>query len=90
MTTDEVYALVIKGTVDIQGLVALEKDDDAKAIYISWMVAAPQNNKMLTEEIRNLGVGDIFLQLPQTSLLNMGMKVLYTGLLQMRICLNIT
>lgn len=57
LTTDEVYALVTKGTVDIQGLVALERDDDAKAIYISWMVAAPQNNKMLTEEVRNLGVG---------------------------------
>lgn len=57
LDTDEIYALVIKGTVDIQGLVAIERDDDSKAIYVSWMVAAPQNNKMLTENIKNLGVG---------------------------------
>ena len=41
----EVYGLVIKGTVDIQGLIALEKDANSKALYVSWMVAAPQNNK---------------------------------------------
>lgn len=57
LDTDEIYALVVKGTVDIQGLVAIERDDDSRAIYVSWMVAAPQNNKMLTENIKNLGVG---------------------------------
>lgn len=53
----EIYALVIKGTVDIQGLIAIEKDEGSKAIYVSWMVAAPQNNKELTSEIKNMGVG---------------------------------
>ena len=57
LDTDEIYALVIKGTVDIQRLVALEKDSDSKAIYISWMVSAPQNNKLLTENVKNIGVG---------------------------------
>lgn len=57
LDTDEIYALVIKGTVDIQGLVAIERDDDSKAVYVSWMVAAPQNNKMLTDNVKNIGVG---------------------------------
>lgn len=30
----EIYALVVKGTVDIQGLVSLQNNSDAKAIYI--------------------------------------------------------
>lgn len=40
----EVYALVIKGTVDIQGLIALEDAPQSKAVHILWAVAAPQNN----------------------------------------------
>ncbi|MGN0582416.1 MAG: hypothetical protein ACI4KB_06910 [Oscillospiraceae bacterium] len=35
----------------------MEKDSDSKAIYISWMVSAPQNNKLLTENVKNIGVG---------------------------------
>ena len=53
----EVYGLVIKGTVDIQGLIALEKDANSKALYVSWMVAAPQNNKDITDDVKNVGVG---------------------------------
>lgn len=40
----EIYALVIKGTVDIQGLIALEDAPQSKAVHILWAVAAPQNN----------------------------------------------
>ena len=40
----EIYALVIKGTVDIQGLIALEDAPNSKAVHILWAVAAPQNN----------------------------------------------
>lgn len=53
----EVYALVVAGTVDIQGLVALQKSDDMQAVYIVWMCAAPQNNKLLVNEPKYLGVG---------------------------------
>ncbi|MBQ3721339.1 MAG: hypothetical protein IJM92_00825 [Fibrobacter sp.] len=53
----EIYALVVKGTVDIQGLVSLQNNSDAKAIYIQWMCSAPQNNKLLTENIKYSGVG---------------------------------
>lgn len=54
---DEIYALVIKGTVDIQGLVALRKDDQVGAVYVNWMVSAPFNNKLLTENFKYSGVG---------------------------------
>lgn len=54
---NEIYALVIKGTVDIQGLVAIRPDNDANCLYVSWMVSAPQNNKLLTENVKYLGVG---------------------------------
>ena len=40
----EVYALVLKGTYDIQGMVALQYDNISKAVYIVWVCAAPHNN----------------------------------------------
>lgn len=54
---NEIYALVVEGSVDIQGLVALTPDIDTKAVYITWMCASPQNNKLLSEDIRYFGVG---------------------------------
>lgn len=54
---NEVYALVVEGTVDIQGLVAIAKDDDANACYISWMCASPENNRQIVEEVKYKGVG---------------------------------
>ena len=54
---NEIYALVIKGTVDIQGLVAIEPSDDQKAIYITWMVAAPHNNPQIADYEKYTGVG---------------------------------
>ena len=53
----EIYALVVKGTVDIQGLVAIQRDSCAKAVYIQWMSSAPWNNKERTETPRYEGVG---------------------------------
>lgn len=41
---NEIFALVVKGTVDIQGLVAIAPKCNQDALYISWMVAAPENN----------------------------------------------
>lgn len=53
----EVYALVIRGTTDVQGLVALQKNDDYQAVYVVWMCAAPQNNKEIVDQPKYLGVG---------------------------------
>ena len=54
---NEIYALVIKGTVDIQGLVAIKNDLEMGALYISWMVAAPFNNSQIVDQKKYLGVG---------------------------------
>lgn len=53
----EVYALVVEGSVDIQGLVALACNSDMGAVYIDWMCASPENNKQITDNVRYLGVG---------------------------------
>ena len=53
----EIYALVIKGTVDIQGLVAIKNDQEMGALYVAWMVAAPFNNPQIVDQKRYLGVG---------------------------------
>lgn len=42
--TVEIYALVLKGTTDIQGLVAISYDEQAKAVYVNWGCTAPHNN----------------------------------------------
>ncbi len=54
---NEIYALVVEGSVDIQGLVAITADKDMGAMYIAWMCTSPDNNKLLTEDVRYLGVG---------------------------------
>ena len=54
---NEIYALVVEGSVDIQGLVALAKDDDMKAVYIAWMCTNPENNKLINDDIKYIGVG---------------------------------
>lgn len=57
----EVYALVIKGTVDIQGLVSIQHQTESKSTYIQWMCTAPQNNKELTDNPKYSGVdGHLF------------------------------
>ena len=53
----EIYALVIKGTVDIQGLIALEDASQSKAVHILWAVAAPQNNAYRYGRKKFAGVG---------------------------------
>ena len=54
---NEIYALVVEGTVDIQGLIAITRNDDVGALYINWMCASPNNNKLLKEDVKYLGVG---------------------------------
>ena len=53
----EVYALVIKGTVDIQGLVAISYEYSASAVHICWAVTAPQNNIYINGKKKYSGVG---------------------------------
>ena len=54
----EVYALVLKGTVDIQGMISLQKDPNVRAAYIQWACTSPENNKILTQNNpRFYGVG---------------------------------
>lgn len=54
---NEVYALVLKGTVDIQGLIALKNNSEFSAVYVSWAVASPQNNPELSVRKKYDGVG---------------------------------
>ena len=53
----DVYALVLKGTVDVQGLIALRYDESAKAVHIKWACTAPWNNKVKTGAQIYQGVG---------------------------------
>ena len=49
---NEIYALVVEGSVDIQGLVAVKSDEEMKAVYITWMCSSPDNNKLLSDDVR--------------------------------------
>lgn len=57
LDNSEVYALVVKGTVDIQGLVSIQNHKESNATYIQWMCTAPQNNKKFTDTPKYSGVG---------------------------------
>ena len=46
----------IKGTMDIQGLIALAYQPDAKATF-DWMVANPESNPQLTDNKKFIGIG---------------------------------
>ena len=53
----EIYALVLKGTMDIQGLIAIQNDSSSKSIHIVWACTAPWNNKLKTSTPKYSGVG---------------------------------
>lgn len=53
----EVYALVLKGTMDIQGMIAIQYDYDSQAVYVVWGCTAPHNNIWEYEKQRFQGVG---------------------------------
>lgn len=57
----EVYALVLKGTVDIQGMVAIQYDNEAQAVYVLWGCTAPDNNIWEYGKKRFDGVGGSFI-----------------------------
>jgi hypothetical protein len=56
-----IKAVVIKGTVDIQGLIAMKDDPDSKAVHILWAVTSPNNNvwEFGTKEYSGVG-GHLF------------------------------
>lgn len=54
---NEIYALVVEGSVDVQGLVAVRPNYDMRALYINWMCASPDNNALIHEDVRYTGVG---------------------------------
>lgn len=49
--------LVLKGTLDIQGLVAIQYDDTAQAVYMLWGCISPENNIWEYGKKRFSGVG---------------------------------
>ena len=54
---NEIYALVVKGTVDIQGMIAIKADYDMGCLFLSWAVAAPHNNREIVNVKKYNGVG---------------------------------
>jgi len=52
-----IFALVIEGTMDIQGMVAVSPNNEAKALHIDWACTAPQNNKWQYGVQKYAGVG---------------------------------
>ncbi len=52
-----VKALVLKGTVDIQGLIAMKDEPDAQAVHILWACTSPNNNVWLYGKKEYSGVG---------------------------------
>ena len=53
----EVFALALKENNEIQGLVGVRNDVDARAAYIHWACTAPHNNKDLAKFQKYVGVG---------------------------------
>ena len=53
----EVYALVLKGTNDIQGMIAVEYNDEFQAVHVVWGCVAPQNNVWEYGKKKFSGVG---------------------------------
>ena len=53
----EVYALALRDTNEIQGLVGVRNDTDAKAGFIHWACTAPWNNKHDFGKQKYEGVG---------------------------------
>lgn len=53
----QVFALVLKGTLDIQGMIAIEYDNVSKAVHLVWGCTAPHNNVWEYGTQKFLGVG---------------------------------
>lgn len=54
---EEVYVLALKDDMSVQGLIALHRDEDAKAVFMSYACTAPKNNKHDNGSQKYVGVG---------------------------------
>ena len=53
----EIYALALKDTNEIQGLIGIRDDISANAVYLHWACTAPHNNKHEYGKQKYIGVG---------------------------------
>lgn len=53
----EVYALALKDTNEIQGIIGVRNDKDSNAAYLHWACTAPHNNKYDFGTQKYTGVG---------------------------------
>ncbi len=53
----KIYALVLKGTIDIQGMIAVTEDRAAQGVYINWACASPENDIYFNGKRRFYGIG---------------------------------
>ena len=53
----EIYALVIKGTYDVQGMIAIKYEEEMQAVHIVWACVSPENNIAEYKRKKYSGVG---------------------------------
>jgi len=53
----EIYGLVLKGSVDIQGLIAVRPNNEEKALDVLWACVSPENNIWRYDTQKYAGVG---------------------------------
>lgn len=53
----DIYALTLKDSLDFQGLIAVQNDDNALAVHVMWGCTAPHNNIWKYGKQRYKGVG---------------------------------
>lgn len=68
----EVYALVLKGTFDIQGLIAIKDVPKANGVRIEWACTAPENNPREYATPKFEGVGDQLLAFARNKSIELG------------------
>ena len=86
----EVYALALKDTNAIQGLVGIRNDVMSNAAYLHWACTAPWNNIHDTGKQLYIGVGGHLFAIAADKSLQWAMEELCMGLQQVRNCWNIT
>ena len=53
----EIYALVLKGTIDIQGMIAVRPNNNEQALDLLWACVSPENNVWEYGKKKDSGVG---------------------------------
>lgn len=76
---NNIYALVLKGTYDIQGMVAISNSQEYDSAFITWMCASPENNKLIINAPKYLGVGGHLFAIASQISLEMGYGGIISG-----------